>query len=83
MSSERPSRVHGAFVYTGSGKKAQACPEEAVALQWCLAKRGHKEAYCREELRVWELCHERSKACEASAKSLATDAPSAMTPALR
>jgi len=36
----RPERLHGAFVYTGSGKTAQICPKEAVALQWCLAKRG-------------------------------------------
>ncbi|KAG8460418.1 hypothetical protein KFE25_011909 [Diacronema lutheri] len=63
---ERPSRVHGAFVYTGAGKSAQRCPKEAVALQWCLAKRGHREAYCREELRQWEACYERAKARDAS-----------------
>lgn len=62
---ERPSRVNGAFVYTGSGKTAQVCPKEAVALQWCLAKRGYREAYCKEELRIWEQCFARSEAREA------------------
>jgi hypothetical protein len=77
---ERQSRVHGAFVYTGSGKKAQVCPKEAVALQWCLAKRGHREIYCKEELRVWEKCYKRASTAPEAASTSEQAAPSRSTP---
>ena len=45
------SRHTGSFVYTGSGKKhaedapieQKLCKKEACAIQWCLARRNHKE----------------------------------------
>lgn len=59
---QRPDRQHGAFVYTGSGKSAQVCPTEAVELQWCLAKRDHKEIFCKEYVKRWSECCERANA---------------------
>ena len=50
------TRQHGAFVYTGSGKKQSkdadpaqiACKKHACAIQYCLARSNHKQAKCEE-----------------------------------
>jgi hypothetical protein len=64
------SRHTGAFVYTGSGKKhsddapieQKLCKKEACAIQWCLAKRNHKEEYCKDFIAAWRACCDRAKA---------------------
>jgi hypothetical protein len=66
------SRHTGAFVYTGSGKKhsddapieQKMCKKEACAIQWCLAKRNHKEEYCKDFIAAWRACCDRAKASE-------------------
>ena len=71
------SRHKGAFVYQGAGKKQPAdapieqklCKDQSIAIQRCLARSNHKEAYCREEIKVWRACVERAKALEAEGKA--------------
>ena len=63
------SRAHGAFVYQGSGKKQpedappeqKLCKKQACAIQWCLAKRNHKEIYCKAEIDSWKECVDKVK----------------------
>ena len=58
------SRQNGAFVYTGSGKKQspsaaaeqKECIKQAVAIQYCLAKRNHKQIYCKAAIEDWQQC---------------------------
>jgi hypothetical protein len=65
----REARAHGAFVYTGSGaRQPEAAPAEqkecvkyAVAMQWCLAKRNHKEKWCTQPIEEWKACVRRVK----------------------
>ena len=38
------------------------CKKEACAIQWCLAKRNHKEEYCKDFIAAWKACCERAKA---------------------
>ena len=73
----KPERSHGAFVYTGYGKTAQVCPKEAVALKWCLAKRGHVEAYCKAFRHQWEECCSKEAAVTAAAAAAAAAAGNA------
>lgn len=64
------SKSHGAFVYTGSGKKQnenappeqKLCQKQACAIQWCLAKRDHKEKYCKAYIDDWQDCVDKVKA---------------------
>ena len=69
-------RQHGAFVYTGSGRKQATdapleqtlCKEKACAIQYCLSKNGYQEARCKEVIREWRECAESARALEAEAK---------------
>ena len=66
-----------AFVYTGKGRrqaqkddappKQKACAKQACAIQWCLAKRDHKEHLCKHVIREWEDCRDRAIAAAAAA----------------
>eukprot|EP00542_Grammatophora_oceanica_P017551 CAMPEP_0194033104 /NCGR_PEP_ID=MMETSP0009_2-20130614/5901_1 /TAXON_ID=210454 /ORGANISM="Grammatophora oceanica, Strain CCMP 410" /LENGTH=68 /DNA_ID=CAMNT_0038673725 /DNA_START=68 /DNA_END=274 /DNA_ORIENTATION=+ len=55
------------FVYTGKGKKGgrtengspPECAKQACAIQWCLAKRDHKENLCRAFIENWEQCRDK------------------------
>ena len=40
------------------------CKKEACAIQWCLAKRNHKEEYCKDFIAAWKACCDRAKASE-------------------
>eukprot|EP01051_Picozoa_sp_SAG22_P005681 SAG22_NODE_344_length_11914_cov_6.665679_9_plen_114_part_00 len=70
----KDSRLQGAFVYTGSGKKQSAtateeqrlCAPKARALQWCLAKNGHNEKWCKAFLQDWKQCFADVQAAEAA-----------------
>ena len=70
------SRLQGSFVYTGSGKKQASdaplsqklCAKKARDVQWCLAKNGHKEKWCKAVIDVWKDCLERANALEAANK---------------
>lgn len=60
------------FVYTGKGKRSaqnndappeqKLCAKQACAIQWCLAKRDHKEHLCRGVIDEWKDCCEKVKA---------------------
>ena len=58
------------FVYTGKGKKQsdsappeqKKCKTQACAIQWCLARRDHKEHLCKAYIDDWKLCCERVRA---------------------
>mmetsp|Transcript_14187 Transcript_14187/g.23498 ORF Transcript_14187/g.23498 Transcript_14187/m.23498 type:complete len:95 (-) Transcript_14187:248-532(-) len=55
------------FVYTGKGKKGGTtengsppqCAKLACAIQWCLAKRNHKEKYCQVYIDEWKTCRDK------------------------
>lgn len=57
------------FVYTGKGRRSaqkddappeqKACAKQACAIQWCLAKRDHKEHLCRAVIDEWKECCEK------------------------
>lgn len=72
--SAKDSRLHGAFVYTGSGRnqskdaspEQQLCAPKARALQWCLAKNGHNQKWCKAFVEDWKNCEARVKAAEAA-----------------
>lgn len=61
------------FVYTGKGKKQSAsappeqkrCKTQACAIQWCLAKRDHKEHLCKAYIDEWKNCCDKVRAAEA------------------
>jgi len=54
------------FVYTGKGSRQaqnddapaeqRLCAKQACAIQWCLAKRDHKEHLCKAYREAWEDC---------------------------
>jgi len=58
------------FVYTGKGSRSgqnedappeqKACTKEACAIQWCLARRNHKEHYCKSYIDAWKDCRDRA-----------------------
>ena len=55
------------FVYTGKGRKGGTtengsppqCAQKACAIQWCLAKRNHKEIYCQAFIDDWKECRDK------------------------
>jgi hypothetical protein len=55
------------FVYTGKGRKGGTtengsppqCAKLACAIQWCLAKRNHKEVYCQSFIDEWKKCRDK------------------------
>ena len=65
------------FVYTGKGSRSgqsdeappeqKACTKEACAIQWCLARRNHKEHLCQAFIDAWDAC--RIKAIERQNKN--------------
>ena len=62
------------FVYTGKGRRsAQAdaapaeqklCAKQACAIQWCLAKRNHKEHLCTVYIDEWKNCCKKVRAAQ-------------------
>jgi hypothetical protein len=54
------------FVYTGKGRRGaqnddaspeqKECAKQACAIQWCLAKRNHKEKFCQAYIDDWKDC---------------------------
>ena len=58
------------FVYTGKGSRSgqrndappeqKACTKEACAIQWCLARRNHKEKLCQIYIDAWKECRDRA-----------------------
>jgi len=64
------------FVYTGKGKRSaqkdsdpaeqRLCAKQACAIQWCLAKRNHKEHFCQAYIDDWKNCCEKVRAVEAA-----------------
>ena len=66
-----------AFVYTGKGRRQaqnndappeQAlCAKKACAIQWCLAKRDHKEHLCQAYIDDWQACCDKVRAATAAA----------------
>ena len=63
------------FVYTGKGRRQaqndnasveqKKCAKQACAIQWCLAKRNHKEIFCQAYIDEWKHCCEQARAAEA------------------
>eukprot|EP00804_Cyclotella_cryptica_P000882 CCRYP_001121-RA/>CCRYP_001121-RA protein AED:0.08 eAED:-0.10 QI:0/-1/0/1/-1/0/1/0/76 len=57
------------FVYTGKGRRQaqkddappeqKLCAKQACAIQWCLAKRDHKEHLCKAVIDEWKECCEK------------------------
>jgi hypothetical protein len=64
------------FVYTGKGRRQaqndsapaeqRKCAKQACAIQWCLAKRNHKENLCQAYIDEWKNCCEQVRAVEAA-----------------
>eukprot|EP00559_Dactyliosolen_fragilissimus_P007885 CAMPEP_0184865888 /NCGR_PEP_ID=MMETSP0580-20130426/19549_1 /TAXON_ID=1118495 /ORGANISM="Dactyliosolen fragilissimus" /LENGTH=74 /DNA_ID=CAMNT_0027365265 /DNA_START=129 /DNA_END=353 /DNA_ORIENTATION=+ len=64
------------FVYTGKGKRSaqsddaspeqKHCTKQACAIQWCLAQRNHKEAYCQAYIDEWKRCCEQARLAAAA-----------------
>ena len=60
------------FVYTGKGRRQaqkddalpeqKKCAKQACAIQWCLAKRDHKEHLCQNYIDEWKDCCEKARA---------------------
>ncbi|KAL3817153.1 hypothetical protein ACHAXA_006153 [Cyclostephanos tholiformis] len=60
------------FVYTGKGRRQaqrddappeqKLCAKQACAIQWCLAKRDHKEDLCRAFIDDWQACCDKVRA---------------------
>ncbi len=83
--STRDSRLQGAFIYSGSGKKQsktasraqQLCAKKARDMQWCLAKNNHKEKWCKAVIDAWRKCEEDVKAAEAKEEAEQADATGA------
>eukprot|EP00957_Ditylum_brightwellii_P013595 1025556-Ditylum_brightwellii.AAC.1 len=58
------------FVYTGKGRRGaqkdtappeqKECAKQACAIQWCLAKRNHKEHLCKSYIDDWKACCEKA-----------------------
>mmetsp|Transcript_17280 Transcript_17280/g.23803 ORF Transcript_17280/g.23803 Transcript_17280/m.23803 type:complete len:83 (+) Transcript_17280:135-383(+) len=67
------------FVYTGKGRRgAQAdnappeqkhCAKQACAIQWCLARRNHKEHLCQNYIDDWKRCCEEARAASSDVLS--------------
>jgi hypothetical protein len=65
------------FVYTGKGRRQaqnddappeqKLCAKQACAIQWCLAKRDHKEDLCRAYIDDWQACCDKVRVASASA----------------
>ena len=65
------------FVYTGKGRRQaqndnaspeqKLCAKQACAIQWCLAKRNHKEHLCQHVIDEWKLCCEKVRRNAAAA----------------
>ena len=65
------------FVYTGKGRRQaqkddalpeqKKCAKQACAIQWCLAKRDHKEHLCQNYIDEWKDCCEKARAAAAVA----------------
>eukprot|EP00985_Skeletonema_marinoi_P008429 scaffold3816_cov124-Skeletonema_marinoi.AAC.1 len=63
------------FVYTGKGRRQaqnddappeqRKCAKQACAIQWCLAKRDHKEHLCKNFIDDWQDCCEKARAVAA------------------
>ncbi len=78
------------FVYTGKGRRQaqkddappeqKLCAKQACAIQWCLAKRDHKEELCQNVIEEWQTCCEKVRA--AAAAAVATSASSDSSSAL-
>ena len=55
------------FVYTGKGRKGGTtengsppeCASKACAIQWCMAKRDHKEKLCQAFIDDWKECRDK------------------------
>lgn len=64
------------FVYTGKGRRQaqredappeqKLCAKQACAIQWCLAKRDHKEHLCRAFIDDWQACCDKVRAATAA-----------------
>ena len=65
------------FVYTGKGRRQaqkddappeqKACTKQAYAIQWCLAKRDHKEELCQHVIEEWQSCCEKVRSAALAA----------------
>jgi hypothetical protein len=70
------------FVYTGKGRKGGTtengsppqCAKLACAIQWCLAKRNHKEVYCQSFIDEWKKCRDKFMALHELEKTAAATA---------
>ncbi|EJK54836.1 hypothetical protein THAOC_25504 [Thalassiosira oceanica] len=64
------------FVYTGKGRRQaqkddappeqRLCAKQACAIQWCLAKRDHKEHLCKGAIDDWRSCVDKVRTAEAA-----------------
>ena len=73
------------FVYTGKGRRQaqkddappeqKACAKQACAIQWCLAKRDHKEELCQHVIEEWQNCCETVRVRAAAAVLVAASGP--------
>ena len=64
------------FVYTGKGRRQaqkddappeqKLCAKQACAIQWCLAKRDHKEHLCQAVIDDWQACVDKVRAAVAA-----------------
>ena len=69
------------FVYTGKGRhqaqkddappEQKACTKQAYAIQWCLAKRDHKEELCQHVIEEWQTCFEKVRSAALAASTAA------------
>jgi len=76
MSAPKVSRIGRTepFIYKGSGKKqapdAEAvqkrCWKQARHVQYCLAKNGHQEKWCKLTIDAWRACEKEADAAEAA-----------------
>ena len=71
------------FVYTGKGRRQaqnndappeqKLCAKQACAIQWCLAKRDHKEHLCKAVIDDWQACCDKVRAATAAAAAMAKE----------
>ena len=65
------------FVYTGKGRKGGTaengsppeCAAKACAIQWCMAKRDHKEKLCQAFIDDWRTCRDKYMAIHEASKA--------------
>jgi len=66
MSSVSKDKGRRSVQKSGVSQEEKLCGKQACKIQWCLAKRGHKEHLCQPYIDEWKLCCEKVRAAAAA-----------------